>query len=99
MSQLKDLARHSPAGRLARSTSKSGPDGRVSFVHQQARDAVQRKWLKTPEDVQKAHAALASYFSTLYKFSDHDRDEDAALECQILTRLPRHLIGSNDAEG
>ena len=36
--------------------------------------------------------------STLYKFSDHDRDEDKALECQILTRLPRHLIGRNDAE-
>ena len=34
----------------------------------------------------------------LIQVLDHDREEDKALECQILTRLPRHLIGSNDAE-
>ena len=76
--QLRKLATHSTLEGWLGPLVRSGPDGRVAFVHQQARDAVQRKWLKTPEDVQRAHGQLASYFSTLYKFSDHDKDEDKA---------------------
>ena len=55
-----------------------------------------RKWLKTPE-TSRGPTVNWRLLQYLYKFSDHDRDEEG-LECQILTRLPRHLIGSNDAE-
>lgn len=99
-SQLRDLADgatlEGSLGPLVRAAPMPGfRHACVSFVHQQARDAVARRWLKTPIDVAGAHAMLVGFFTKLY---DRCATDDAALERQILTRLPRHLIGAGDAK-
>jgi len=99
-SQLRDLADGATLegllGPLVRAAPMPGSrHACVSFVHQQARDAVARRWLKTPNDVAGAHAMLAGFFTKLY---DRGATDDAALERQILTRFPSHLIGAGDAK-
>ncbi|KAH8075713.1 hypothetical protein JL721_1730 [Aureococcus anophagefferens] len=59
----------------------------VRFVHQQARDAVERRWLGKKGAKRDAHAVLFRYFAALRR----------RRRAQVLSRLPAHAVGAGDA--
>lgn len=65
----------------------------------QARDAVQRRYLKSENSTSKRHELLGEFFLRLYDdnlSNSNDNYESALLWAQVLRRLPIHLLHSGN---
>ena len=77
-----------------RSIGNSG-FSKINFVHMQARDACQRKYLSNQELVEDVHSKLGDYFLSSYEKRKNKADFSWK---QILRRLPIHLLNCSDSQ-